>query len=149
MLLQVSLGQALLDGGLPGQEPVHGRVEFVRVDVAEPERLAEGGDRALGGEGAGGGQLGLGVDDAVDDEREHEVAEAAGLAVDEGMQSELLEGAEHGGDVSVGQTSDAGEGFLGVDELLAAEDAAECLDGGGGELGEVGEDALLDAPSSR
>jgi hypothetical protein len=117
----------------------------MRVDVSEVKRLSEGGDGTLGGQGAGRGQLGLGVDDAVDDEGEDEVADAAGVAVDEGVQSELPEGAEDGGDVSVGQTSDAGEGFPGIDERLAAEDAAEGLDGGGGELGEVGEGALLDA----
>ena len=52
---------------------------------------------------------------------------------------------EHGGDVAVGQAADAGEGVVGIDELLTAEDAAEHIDGGVGQLGEIGEGALLDA----
>ena len=143
---QVPYGEPLLDPGLAVEQPIHRRMEFVLIDFAQPERLAEGGDGALGGEGAGGGELGPGVNDAGDDEGEDEVSEAAGAPGDEGVQLELLEGAEDGDDVPVGEAADAGEGVLGRDEAVAAEDAAEGLDGGVGELGEVGEGALPDFP---
>ena len=90
------------------------------------------------------GQPGPRVDDAGDDWRDDEVAETASAPGDEGMQAELLEGAEHGRDVAVGPAADAGEGIVGIDELLTAEDAAQHVDRGGGLLGEVGEGALLD-----
>ncbi len=47
----------------------------------------------------------------------------------------------------VGAAADAGAGGVGRDESLAAEAAAERLDGGGGQLGEIGERSLLDAPA--
>ena len=138
------LGQALLDGRLPLHQPVHRRIQFVLIDVAEPKRLAQGGDGALGGQAARGGQLRLRVDDAGDDQGEDEVAEATGVTGDQRVQSDPLEGAEHRGDVAVGQAAHAGEGVFGVDESLTAEDAAQRFDGGGRQLGEVGEGALLD-----
>ena len=126
------LGEPLLDAGLPLDQPVHRRVELMRIDVAESEQFAQGGYRALGGQRAGGGQFRPRVDDAGDDEGENEVAEAAGAPGDQRVQSELLERAEHGSDVAVGQAADAGEGVVGIDELLTAQDAAEHVDGGGG-----------------
>ena len=145
VFLQVPLGQTLLDGRLLPHEPVHGGVELMLVDGAEPEHLAQGGDGAFGRQGAGGGQLGLRIDDAGDDQGEDEVTDAAGVSGDQRVQSELLEGAEHGGDVAVGQAADAGEGVFRVDEPLTAEDAAQHLDGVARQLGEVGEGALLDS----
>ena len=145
VLSKVPLGEPLLDGGLPLDQPVHRRVELMRIDVAESEQFAQGGYRALGGQRAGGGQFRPRVDDAGDDERDDQVAEAAGATADQRVQSELLEGAEHGSDVAVGQAADAGEGVVGIDELLTAEDAAQHIDGGVGQLGEIGEGALLDA----
>ena len=142
---QVPLGQTLLDGRLLLHEPVHRGVELMLIDGAEPEHLAQGGDGAVGRQGAGGGQLGLRIDDAGDDQGEDEVADAAGVSGDQRVQSELLEGAEHGGDVAVGQAADAGEGVFRVDEPLTAEDAAQHLDGVGRQLGEVGEGTLLDS----
>ena len=109
---QVPLGQTLLDGRLLPHEPVHRGVELMLVDGAEPEHLAQGGDGAFGRQGTGGGQLGLRIDDAGDDQGEDEVADAAGVSGDQRVQSELLEGAEHGGDVAVGQAADAGEGVF-------------------------------------
>ena len=103
MVLQVPRSQALLDTRLPRDEPVHRRVEFVLVDRADAEHRAEGGDGALGGQGAGRGQLRLRVDDAGGDQGEGEVTPARGLSRNQGVESELLEGANHGGDVAVRQ----------------------------------------------
>ena len=61
-------------------EPVHGGVELERVDLAEIQQVPERGAGALGGQGAGGGQLRLRVDDARDDEGDDEVTDAAGAA---------------------------------------------------------------------
>ena len=47
--------------------------------------------------------------------------------------------------MAVWEASEAAEGVVGTDESLSAEDAAQGVDGGGGELGEVGEGSLLDA----
>ena len=77
MFPQVLFRQPLLDGRLPLDEPVHRRVELMLVDVAEFEHPTEGGDGGLGGEGAGGGELRLRVDDAGDDEGDDEVTDAA------------------------------------------------------------------------
>ena len=147
VFLEVALGEALLDGGLPLDEPVHRGVQLLRVDRAEVEHLAERGDGGFGRQGAGGGELRLGVDDAGDEQGEDELAVAAGAAGEQGRESELADGGEHGGDVAVGEAAEAGEGVIGMNELLAAEDASEGVDGGVGELGQVGEGSLLDARS--
>ena len=145
VFLEVALGEALLDDRLPLDEPVHRGVQLLRVDGAEVEHLAERGDGAFGRQSAGGGELRLRVDDAGDEQCEDEVAEAAGTAGEDGRQSELADGGEHGGDVAVWEASEAGEGVIGTDESLAAEGAAQGVDGDVGELGEVGEGSLLDA----
>ena len=147
VFLEVALGEALLDGRLALDEPVHRGVQLLRVDGAEVEHLRERGDGAFGRQGAGGGQLRLRVDDAGDEQCEDEVAEAAGAAGEQGGESELADGGEHGGDVAVGEAAEAGEGVVGTYELFAAEDSAEGVDGVVWELGEVGEGSLLDAPS--
>ena len=115
------------------------------VDGGEVEHLPERGDGAFGRQGAGGGELRLRVDDAGDEQGEDEVAEAPGAAGEQGRDSELADGGEHGCDVAVWEASEAGEGVVGTYELLAAEDVAESVDGGIGKLGEVGEGSLLDA----
>ena len=122
-------------------------VQLLRVGRAEVEHLAERGDGGFGRQGAGGGELRLRVDDAGDEQGEDEVAVVAGAAGEQGSESELADGGEHGGDVAVGEAAEAGEGVIGMNELLAAEDASEGVDGGVGELGEVGEGSLLDARS--
>ncbi len=141
----MALGQPLLDARLPLQQPVHRLIQFVLVDVAEAERRAQGRHRALGRQGAGGGQLRLRVDDAGGEQGHGQVAGAAGAAGEQGGQGELLQRAHDGGDMAVGQAAQAGEGLVGRDEALAAQDPAQRLDGGGGQLGEVGEGAFFDA----
>ena len=102
VFLEVALGEALLDGCLALDEPVHCGVQLLRVDGAEVEHLPERGDGAFGRQGAGGGELRLRVDDAGDEQCEDEVAVAAGASGEQGGESELADGGEHGGDVAVG-----------------------------------------------
>ena len=52
VLAKMPLGEPLLDGGLPLDQPVHRRVELMLIDVAESEQFAQGGYRALGGQRA-------------------------------------------------------------------------------------------------
>ena len=84
------LGEALLDAGLPFDQPVHRCVELVLIDVAESKQFAQGGYRARGGQRAGGGQLRARVDDAGDDKSNDEVAEAVGAAGDDGCTPSCL-----------------------------------------------------------
>ena len=67
VFLEVALGEALLDGRLPLDEPVHRGVQLLVVDGAEVEHLAERGDGAFGRQCAGGGELRLRVDDTGDE----------------------------------------------------------------------------------
>ena len=103
VFLEMASGEALFDAGLATEQPVHGVVEFVRIDIAEAEEFSEGGDGGFGGQGACGGEFGTGVDDAGDDEGDGEIAVPAGGAGDEGVEAESSEGSEDGGDVSVGE----------------------------------------------
>ena len=64
------------NAGLALQEPVRGFVEVVCGDVPELEGLAEGVTEGVGGEAAGGGQLGAGLEDAGGDQGDGEVAGA-------------------------------------------------------------------------
>ena len=149
VFLEVALGEALLDGRLALDEPVHRGVQLLRVDGTEVEHFPERGDGAFGCQGAGGGELRLRVDDAGDEQCDDEVADATGASGEQGGECELADGGEHGGDVAVWEASETGEGVVGADELLSAEDAADGVDGVGGELGEVGEGSLLDAGRRR
>ena len=117
------------------------------VDVAEFEHPTEGGDGGLGGEGAGGGELRLRVDDAGDDEGDDEVTDAARLAGDEGVESELLEGAEDGGDVAGGRLRRQVKAS-GVEELLAAERRTASM-AVSGSLERLARVRFLTRPSSR
>ena len=57
VFLEMALGEALLDGCLAFDEPVHRGVQLLGVDRAEVEHFPEGGDGAFGCQGAGGGEL--------------------------------------------------------------------------------------------
>ena len=136
--------QALFDTPLAPYQPVHRCVEFILVDGLQPQDLAEGGDSALRVQGASGGQFGAGVDDAGDNHGDDEIAPATGRTSDEGMQAELLEGAEDGGDMAVGVATQAGEGGLGIDQGFAFESSADKIDDVVGEVGDVAEGFMLD-----
>ena len=63
---------------------------------------------------------------------------------DEGMQVELLEGAEDGGDVAVGVAAQAGECSFGIDQRFAFESSADEIDDVVGEMGDIAEGLVLD-----
>ena len=67
-----------------------------------------------------------------------------GRTSDEGMQAELLEGAEDGGDMAVRVAAQAGEGGLGIDQGFAFESSADEIDDVVGEVGDVAEGFMLD-----
>ena len=136
--------QALFDTPLAPYQPVHRCVELILVDRLQLQDLAEGGDRALRVQGASGGQFGAGVDDAGDNHGDDEIAPATGRTSDEGMQAELLEGAEDGGDMAVRVAAQAAEGGLGIDQGFAFESSADEIDDVVGEVGDVAEGFMLD-----
>ena len=133
----MALCQALFDTPLAPHQPVHRLVQLVLVDCTQLQDLAQGGDCALRVQGAGSGQFGAGVDDAGDDHGDDQIAQAAGGTSDEGMQVELLEGAEDGGDVAVGVATQAGEGSFGIDQRFAFESSADEIDDVVGEMGDI------------
>ena len=144
VVVQMALCQALLDTALAAHQPVHRGVQLVFIDSPQVQHLAESGDGALRGEGAGGGELGAGVDDAGDDQGKDQVAQAAVGASDESMQVELLEGAEDGGDVAVRGAAQAGEGGFGIDQGLALEGSADRIDDVVWEVRDVAEGFVFD-----
>ena len=146
VLAQMAPDQGVLDGLLTGtQEPVHGPVEFVFIDGAETEGLREGGQRGLAGERAGGGQLGLGIDDPGDDQSDDQIPVPAPGAGQQGIELELFEGGQDGGDVAMRERAGVMEAIFGVDEGLAFESSADEIDDGIGEMGDVAEGFMLDS----
>ena len=106
--------------------------------------MAEGGDRAFGVQAAGGGEFGASVDDAGDDHGDDEVTLTGGGTSDEGMEGELAEEPEDGGDVAVGGAAQATEGGFGIDEGLAFEGSADEIDDVVWEVGDVAESLVAD-----
>ncbi len=144
VVVQMTLGQALFDTALAAHQPVHRLVQLVFVHFAEVKDVAEGGHGALGMKGAGGGELGAGVDDAGDDHGGDHLTQAAGASGEEGVEIELFEGAEDGGDVAMRAAAQAGEGVLGIEEGFAFEGSSDEIDNVCGEVGDVAEGLVLD-----
>ena len=76
---EMAFGQRGLDGRLAFQQPIERGVEFVLVDLAESERLAEAGGGGCRRECARGGELGCGFENAADQQRKHEIAAAVAV----------------------------------------------------------------------
>ncbi len=137
---QMALGEALLDALLAFEEPVHGAVEFIFVGFAHLELV---GERALG-EGPCRGELRPRVEHAGHDHRAHEVALTRGGSVEKRVETEGTQGTEHGGDVAVGQAAHDLEPLLGGHEALAAQGAADQVDGLGRQMREVAHGLVQD-----
>ena len=99
---EMALGQAPLDGVLAFEQPVHGGVEIVLVGVLDVERLGERVARGGLCQAPGGGQFRARIEDACGDQGNDALALGGGGAGDGAVEAQLLQGAEHGGDMAVG-----------------------------------------------
>ena len=127
------------DRRLPRPEPVQRCLEVVFADAVQPQSLAQAGVASGRVERPRGGQLGGGFEDAGGDHRQHQIALAAALAIEQPRQPQAFDGAEDGGDVAMGQRAGDGEG-LGqrrAEVRLAFQDAAQGLNFFRGPAGEI------------
>jgi hypothetical protein len=134
----MAFGQRGLDRGLALQQPVQCIVEFVLINLTEPEHFAE----ARGGGGrrqrACGGELGGRIEDATNQKGERQIAAAIAAGAEETVQANLAGSAEGGGDVAVRQCASDGEGVtLGGNNGAALQYTAQSFDVRRGPVGEV------------
>ena len=111
------------------------------------EPFAETGVKSVGVKAASGGELGGGLEDAGDDHGSDEVAQSAGDRVQEGIELEMAQAAQDGGDMAVREGAGDEEGIgQGRAEggQRARQSQAEGFNLMRGEMGEVGESARLD-----
>ena len=101
-VLEVTLGQRPFDPALALQQPVHGLVELVFVDIAQGERLAETTAKRVLAEPARGGELRARRHDAGDDHRHCEIAQARAPGGDQPIQPEAAQDPEHRCDMAEG-----------------------------------------------
>ena len=107
-ILELALGQFPLDPGLPFQQPVHGGVKLGFVNEIQCEQLAEAAVKSIGVKATGGGEFRGGIEDAGDDHGDNEIAPPAGLGIENGLELKLPQGAENGGNMTMGtRTIDA------------------------------------------
>jgi hypothetical protein len=138
----MSARELLIEAWLAGQQPVHCLVEFGLVGGLHVQQLTEAGVEGVGPQGARGGELGSGIEEASDDYGDGEVALTAGFGIEEGVELEFAEETEGGGDVAVGQGADDAKG-VGQGSIsgggAAFEDLAEGFDLVRGPVGDIGE----------
>src|SRR5271165_2775640 len=137
--LQVACGEFFLDAPLSFQQPVHGLIQVVFLGLAHPQLLGQGGAVPV----AGGSQFGSGIEQALHDHGQDQVALATRLGGEDGIQPELADGPQEGFDVTVGKRLLGGEQVLGGDQRFILQQAAEGLDLLLGPMGEIGEGALV------
>ena len=149
---EMAFGKHRLDRWLAHQKPVECAVEFVLIDHPETQLFAKGRGRCLGRKRAGGGELGAGTEDAIDDEGEDEVAAAvarglshSGIGANQLVKADLARGAEHGGDMTVRQRPPDGYGVLvRGNDSAALEQHLEAGDPLGRPVRQVQQGAFLD-----
>ena len=135
-------GQPRLDPILPGQKPIHRRVEFVDMRAFDVEFRLQGGVLPP----ARGGELGVRTDDPCRDHGAGQAALPARPGREQRRQSQLAERDGHRFHGAMGPGAEHLEGGLGFQIALALEVSPEQFDGLVGEAREVGHGLLLDAP---
>ncbi len=108
----MALRQAALDAVLAREKPVHGRIQVVLVQRPEFQRLGEGVARRVPGKPAGGGELRAGVEDPRGDHRQHALALRRAFGVDETVEAEFAQRAEHRRNMAVGERTHDVEGVV-------------------------------------
>ena len=137
---EMPLRELVLDALLAGQQPVERSVEIVFVGVFDPELLGQGGMLPQ----PGGGQFRTGVQQALDDHGHDEVALARGFGPQQAIEAELAQGAQDSFNVAVGAGALDAESLGGGDKGFAGERAADDIDEGIGQVGEIAEGFVLD-----
>jgi hypothetical protein len=74
------------------------------------EEFAEATVESIGVKPASGSEFGGGIKNAGDDHGEHQIALTAGRGVEDSVELEVTEGAEHGGDMAMGAGASDEEG---------------------------------------
>jgi hypothetical protein len=87
------------------------------------------------------------VQQTLDDHGHDEVALARGFGGQQAIEAELAECAEHGFDVTVGAGAFDEESFGSRDKGFAGQGAADDIDEGIGQVGEVAESFVFDLPA--
>ena len=142
----MAAGQAALDPVLALAQPVEHVQQFIARDRAEGEQAAQRVGGRVGAEAAGGGELGIGLEQAGADRGQGEAAGAGGVAMQQAGQLELAGEAEQGGNMAVGQGASDRDGLVEAgDSDAALQDGADAVDGLGRELGKVGDGLAADA----
>ena len=96
---------------------------------------------------ASGSQFGSGLDDAGHDHGDDEIALAAGSGIEDGIEMEVAQATEHGGDMAVRQGAGDVEGLRQRgrgDRQRAGQSQAEGVNLMRGEMSDVGDGASLD-----
>ena len=140
---EVAPGQRGLDRGLALQEPVQRSVKFIFIDLTEPEHFAEarcGGGRR---QRTCGSEFGRRLEDATDDEGEDKVSAAIAAGAENRLEPDVAGDAERGGDMTVWQAADDGEGItLGGNDRATFQHTTQTLDVGCGPVGKIAQCAL-------
>jgi len=141
---EMPLGQRPLDLGLPLEQPVHGRVEVVGLELIEAQHLSESRGGGLLIQRSRRGQLGAGGEHPGGDQRHTAVAFEAGPGGEDALQAELFQRPQHGGDMTVGAGAKDLEGGGGGDQGLAAQRPTDELDDVLGQVREIAEGFVSD-----
>ena len=136
----MSPGQLLLDVVLAAEQPVHRRVQFLAVGVADAEFLGQGGGVPV----ARRGELGTREQDALGNQSQDEGALTGRFGSEEVFQVKPAAGSEDRLDMAVGSALGGAESFRWGDEGFAGEGALDEVQESERQVGEVAEGAVLD-----
>jgi hypothetical protein len=79
------------------------------------------------------------MQEALDQQGQHQITFAAGLGTEEGREFETAYGTQHSFDMTVRQRTEHAKGFGGGEKSFAGESAANDVDEGSREVGDVAE----------
>ncbi len=144
-VLEMALGERLLDAPLVRQQPIERRVEFLLADGIEAEHRPERGRGGCGIELAGRGQLRTRLDHASNDEGQHQVGQPSRcLGGEQPVEPNPPRRSQHRRDMAVRQRAQHRQSTLTRLRHLVAQHPAQRLDLRCRPVREVGKGARLD-----
>src|SRR5208337_1697986 len=136
----MSFREFLFDLRLSGEQPIQCLVQFVFLRVFHAKFFGKG---AVVPEPCGG-QFGSRMQEPFDQHGQHQIAFSARLGTEKGLEFETAYGAQHSFDMTVWQGTEHMKGFGGGEEGFAGESAANDVDEGSREVGDVAEGFVAD-----